>query len=133
MIPLSLPWLGPGGIKTMETIIAGSQSVTDPDNVADAVRASEFPITEVISGGAPGVDTLGEQWAEHPGIPVVRFPADWKRYGRRAVSIKNQKVAQHGEGLDCCVGRSEPRDQEHHPVGAPACSAGVRLSRGPGE
>jgi hypothetical protein len=83
----------------METIIAGSRHITDPDIVADAIRDSGFPVTDVISGGAPGVDTLGEQWAEQHGIPVVRFPADWKTLGRRAGSIRNQEMAGYAEGL----------------------------------
>ena len=83
----------------MKTIIAGSRSVTDLDLVADAVRASGFDITEVVSGGAPGVDSLGEQWAEQHGIPVTRFPADWKRYGRRAGPIRNTEMAEYAEAL----------------------------------
>jgi len=35
----------------------------------------------VVSGGARGIDTLGEIWAQSQGIPVTRFPADWARYG----------------------------------------------------
>jgi hypothetical protein len=45
-------------------------------------------VTKVVSG-TPGVDALGEQWAERHGIPVTRFPADWKRYGRRAGPTRN--------------------------------------------
>jgi hypothetical protein len=33
------------------------------------------------------------------GIPVKRFAADWKRYGRRAGSIRNTDMAEEGEGL----------------------------------
>jgi len=73
--------------------------MSDSSIVADAIRASGFPITEVVSGGAPGVDTSAEQWAERHGIPVTRFPADWKRYGRRAGPIRNQAMAEYGEAL----------------------------------
>ena len=46
----------------MKTIIAGSRSIDDITIVAAAVEASGFDITEVISGGARGVDHLGEMW-----------------------------------------------------------------------
>jgi hypothetical protein len=54
-------------------------------------------VTKVVT--APGVDTLAERWAEQHGIPVMRFPADWKRYGRRVGSIRNQKMAEYAEAL----------------------------------
>jgi hypothetical protein len=60
----------------MKIIIAGSRSMTDPSIVDDAIRDSRFQITEVVSGGATGVDTLAEIWAEQKGIPVKRFPAN---------------------------------------------------------
>jgi hypothetical protein len=45
--------------------------------MADAIMNSGFDISEVVSGGAPGVDTLAEQWAEKNGIQVTRIPAEW--------------------------------------------------------
>lgn len=41
-----------------------------------AVRKSGFSISEVVSGCARGIDTLGIQWADANGVPVKRFPAD---------------------------------------------------------
>jgi hypothetical protein len=48
----------------MKTIVAGLRTVTDPDLMADAINASRFDISEVVNGGAPGVGTLAEEWAE---------------------------------------------------------------------
>ena len=83
----------------VKTIIAGSRAITDPAVVDDAISASSFDITEVVSGTAPGVDSLAEQWAAQNGIPVARFPADWNRYGRRAGPIRNSDMAAYGEAL----------------------------------
>lgn len=83
----------------MITIIAGPRTATDPDLVAQAVAASGFNITEVVSGRARGIDTFGEHWAEDHGIPVTPFEADWTKYGRSAGPIRNQQMAAYAEGL----------------------------------
>ncbi|EAP4692486.1 DUF2493 domain-containing protein [Salmonella enterica] len=37
----------------------------------------QFQVTELIEGGASGVDNLCKQWAQLHGIPVRSCPADW--------------------------------------------------------
>lgn len=83
----------------MRVIIAGTRAVSDVGLVARAVVDSGFEVTEVVSGGARGVDRLGEEWARSQGIPVRRFPADWDRYGRRAGPVRNQEMADYAEAL----------------------------------
>jgi hypothetical protein len=85
----------------MKTIIAGSLTLTDPCILQYAIRDSGFHVTELVSGGTPGVDTLAEQWEEQNGIPFTRFPADWKRYGRRAGPVRNKEMAEYAEKLEC--------------------------------
>lgn len=77
----------------MRVIIAGSRDVTDPAVIARAVADSGFTISEVVSGGARGVDTLGEEWARANRIPFRRFPADWDRFGRSAGYRRNEQMA----------------------------------------
>jgi len=83
----------------LKTIIAGSRAITDPAVLDDAISASSFDITEVVSGTAPGVDSLAETWAAQNGIPVKQFPADWNRYGRKAGPIRNTEMAGYAEAL----------------------------------
>lgn len=83
----------------MRVIVAGSRTVTDPHEVEQAIAASGFTVTEVVSGTARGVDVLGEAWAAARGVPVRRFPADWDRHGRAAGPIRNEAMAAYGEGL----------------------------------
>lgn len=80
----------------MKTIIAGSRNIT---NVNYLYTELPWPITEVISGGARGVDTLGEQWAFEHGIPVKRFPANWSKFGRGAGHIRNAEMALYADAL----------------------------------
>lgn len=83
----------------MRVIIAGSRDITSMEHVERAIKESGFNITTVVSGGARGVDSLGERWAEDNGITMVRFPADWKRHGKKAGYIRNEEMAKYGDAL----------------------------------
>lgn len=63
------------------------------------MKASNFTISEVVSGGAKGCDTYGEAWAKVNNIEIRRFPADWDRYGKGAGPIRNEEMAQYAEAL----------------------------------
>lgn len=86
----------------MRVVIAGSRDLTDDCLVEEAVRLSGFTVTTVLSGAARGIDQIAERWAERQGVPVERFPADWKRYGRAAGPRRNtamvEAAAQAPEG-----------------------------------
>lgn len=59
-------------------------------------------ITSVLNGCAPGVDSLGAAWAESIGMPVIPYPADWKKYGQyRAGPIRNTQMALNADALIC--------------------------------
>ena len=76
----------------MRVVVAGSRTIEDPRLVDQAMRESGFIVTEVVSGAARGVDQLGEAWAARHGVPVVRFPADWRRFGRSAGPRRNRAM-----------------------------------------
>jgi len=52
-------------------------------------------ITEIVSGTARGVDTIGEQLAEKYGLKLTKFPADWDRHGKRAGHLRNGDMAKY--------------------------------------
>jgi len=86
----------------LKVIIAGGRDFADYDKLRDAcdeqlINAEED--IEIVSGGAKGVDTLGEQYAEEKGLEVKKFPADWKGYGRAAGIIRNSQMADYGDML----------------------------------
>ena len=83
----------------MRTIIAGSRTITDMQLVVKAIQQAPFTITEIISGGAKGVDTLAQEYAKINGIPFHLFEADWAQYGRRAGFIRNEDMAIEAEAL----------------------------------
>lgn len=83
----------------MKVIIAGSRIISNSLIIDEAIEKADFQITEVVSGCARGVDTLGELWAIANGIPVRRFPADWTKYGKSAGFIRNQEMANYADAL----------------------------------
>lgn len=68
---------------------------TDYDLVASAISGSGYDITQVISGTAIGVDSLGETWAKENNILVKRMPADWNAFGKAAGHIRNKAMAEY--------------------------------------
>jgi len=83
----------------MKTIVAGPRDFTDRELVFNALTFAGEYITEVVSGGAKGVDALGEAWARENLIPIRRFPADWDYHGRKAGPIRNRQMAEYADQL----------------------------------
>ena len=85
----------------MKVVIAGSRDITDYDILLKAIKECPFQITEVISGRARGVDTLGEKYAEDYGLKLHPFPADWKRLRNAAGPIRNAQMADFADAVLC--------------------------------
>ena len=85
----------------MKCIIAGSRSINQSIVLETAIDASGFAddITEVVSGGAKGVDALGEEWAYKQQLHLMIFPADWDTYGRSAGIRRNKQMAAYADAL----------------------------------
>lgn len=83
----------------MRTIIAGTRSLNDLAFVVAAIQASGFVITEVVSGGARGIDLKGEEWATLHKVPLKRFPANWNEHGKAAGPIRNREMCAYAEAL----------------------------------
>ena len=85
----------------MKVIIAGSRTVVDYSYVKQVVIDSGWvdEITEIVSGMARGVDTLGIRFAKENNIPVKEFPAEWKVYGKAAGYKRNFQMATYSDGL----------------------------------
>jgi len=81
----------------MKVIIAGSRSIIKLFLIQDAVEKSQFNITEVVSGCAIGVDSLGEYYAKINNIPIKQFPAPWDHYGKAAGAIRNVRMADYAD------------------------------------
>jgi hypothetical protein len=83
----------------MKTIIAGGRTITDYSLVSLALAESQFTPTEIVSGMAPGVDTLAIQYAKEHNLPLKEFHANWSEFGRSAGPIRNRQMAEYGDAL----------------------------------
>lgn len=87
----------------MKVIIAGSRGMTDQAAMFAAldriIGPRKHAIAAVLCGDARGADTIGRRWAEHHGIPVQRYPADWDSHGRSAGYRRNEVMAQNADVL----------------------------------
>lgn len=89
-------------MRLMKTIIAGSRRINNRRLVFDLLDQSKLEITGVISGMALGVDSLGKEWAEKKGIPVLPFPVtswEWNTYGKSAGMRRNKRMAEISDAL----------------------------------
>lgn len=83
----------------MKTIIAGMRDYHNYSVLKFAMNQLDFMPTEIVSGAASGVDSLGERWAKENGIPIKRFHADWDEHGKAAGPIRNRKMASYAHAL----------------------------------
>lgn len=83
----------------MNVIIAGGREYHNYETLLEAIEEAQFEITTVVSGGAKGVDALGEQYAEEQDLNLKIFRADWETHGRAAGPIRNRKMAENADAL----------------------------------
>jgi len=79
----------------MKVAVIGSRTFSDYKLVKETL--STINITLLVSGGAIGADSLGEQYAKLNGIPAKIFYPDWKKYGKKAGFIRNSDIINESE------------------------------------
>lgn len=82
--------------ETPRVIVAGSRNFTDYRLLQTKLNhfmASFTVQPAIVSGGARGADALGEQYAQRRSLEIVRFPAEWDRYGKSAGMLRNARMA----------------------------------------
>lgn len=72
----------------MKVAVVGSRSIIDEVGIVKVLSAYDN-ITEVVSGGAKGVDSIAEKYAKDSGIRTNIFLPEWKKYGKRAGFVRN--------------------------------------------
>jgi hypothetical protein len=82
----------------MKIIIAGSRDLTVTVDVIRAeLERAGWAVSEVVSGGAKGMDLCGEDFARYYQHAMRRFPADWTSYSKAAGSIRNKEMADYAD------------------------------------
>lgn len=84
-------------------IIAGSRHlIVSNAFISELMKQFDIYPTEIVSGGAKGIDSCGEEWANHMNIPIQPFyvtEEEWDTLGLAAGPIRNKKMAKYGDKL----------------------------------
>ena len=49
-------------------------------------------VTELVSGGAKGIDTCAREYALSHGLKLTEFLPDYRRYGQAAPLVRNREI-----------------------------------------
>jgi hypothetical protein len=79
----------------MKVAVIGSRTFSDYKLVKETL--STLNITLLVSGGAMGADSLGEQYAKLNEIPTKIFYPDWKTHGKKAGFLRNTDIIKESE------------------------------------
>jgi hypothetical protein len=78
----------------MKVLVCGGRDYNDAEWINEQLDKfhETYRITLLIHGDARGADRLAGAWADSKQIPVLKFPADWKTYGKAAGAIRNMEM-----------------------------------------
>ena len=77
----------------MKLAIIGSRGINDIDIAAYLPEG----VTEIVSGGAKGVDALARDYARNNNIKLTEFLPQYDRYGRAAPLKRNGQIADYAD------------------------------------
>lgn len=81
----------------LRVLVCGGRNWTDGDTIYNVLSRLAIKPTLLIEGEARGADSLARLAAEKLGVPVQKFPAKWKQYGRAAGYIRNKQMLDEGK------------------------------------
>ena len=75
----------------MKLAIVGSRDITNISN--DTLdKYIDKEVSEIVSGGAFGIDTIAAQYAKSKGLRLTEFLPDYARYKRGAPIVRNKQI-----------------------------------------
>ena len=77
----------------MKLAIIGSRGIKD-------IQLEKFitsEVTEIVSGGALGVDSVAREYAKASGLSLVEFLPKYKIYGKGAPLIRNKEIVNYAD------------------------------------
>src|SRR5512144_764327 len=87
----------------MNVIIAGGRKFNNYELLANScdyyLQSVTDPVIQILSGGAPGADALGERYANERDYHIMKFRAGWDKHGKKAGPMRNEEMAQRADAL----------------------------------
>jgi hypothetical protein len=77
----------------MKIAVIGSRELT----VRDLELYLPPETTEIVSGGARGVDTSAAEYAKAHGLKLTVFLPDYDKYGKRAPLVRNVSIVDYAD------------------------------------
>ena len=77
----------------MKIAIVGSRNLTNIP--LDQYVGEE--VTEIVSGGAVGVDACAAEFAKNQGLRLTEFLPEYELYGRAAPIVRNKKIVDYAD------------------------------------
>lgn len=81
----------------MRYAIIGSRTFLDYEKFKKSIDPHLPYITQIISGGAVGADSLASDYANEHDIPLLVFKPDWINNGIGAGFIRNKSIVQSSD------------------------------------
>lgn len=77
----------------MKIAIIGSRNLT-AENFGEYLPPE---CTEIVSGGAKGIDSCAADYARANGLTLTEFLPDYKKYGRGAPLVRNKQIVDYAD------------------------------------
>lgn len=77
----------------MKVAIIGSRTL-NVENLGDYLPES---ITEIVTGGAKGIDFCAEKYAKENGLRLVEFLPEYEKYRRNAPLVRNKLIIEYAD------------------------------------
>ena len=79
----------------MKVAVIGSRNLS----VKDLGKYLPHETTEIVSGGAKGIDSCAKNFALEKGLEITEFFPDYNRYGRYAPIIRNDLIIDYSDAV----------------------------------
>lgn len=79
----------------MKVAVIGSRNLS----VKDLEKYLPHETTEIVSGGAKGIDNCAKKFALEKGFKITEFFPDYNRYGRSAPIIRNDLIIDYSDAV----------------------------------
>ena len=77
----------------MKVAVIGSRGLT----VSDLWLYLPQEVTEIVSGGAQGIDTCAREYAQTHGLKLTEFLPEYEKYGRGAPLKRNLEIIDYAD------------------------------------
>ena len=77
----------------MKTAIIGSRGLT----LSDLDKYLPDGTTEIVSGGAKGIDSCAKEYALSHGLTITEFLPEYEKYGRSAPLKRNLEIIKYAD------------------------------------